>query len=119
MRAKIMETRIVEELREITGNPHLFARDVMEWNASRSAVRLSVKPDEVMIECPKAGVWAAVTKRAAEVCSRCGCTQDRACEGGCYWIETREGEPKVCSACFHGTPDMFAGGLLDLVDGAR
>lgn len=27
-------------------------------------------------------------------CRRCGCTDDRACPGGCYWVE-----PNLCSAC--------------------
>lgn len=27
-------------------------------------------------------------------CRHCGCTDDRACEGGCYWVE-----PDLCSAC--------------------
>lgn len=28
------------------------------------------------------------------VCRRCGCTQERACRGGCCWIG-----PRLCSAC--------------------
>jgi len=27
-------------------------------------------------------------------CRVCGCTQNRACPGGCYWVE-----PDLCSAC--------------------
>lgn len=27
-------------------------------------------------------------------CRQCGCTDDRACEGGCYWVEE-----DLCSAC--------------------
>lgn len=27
-------------------------------------------------------------------CSKCGCTEDRACFGGCFWIG-----PRLCSAC--------------------
>lgn len=27
-------------------------------------------------------------------CRECGCTDDYACEGGCYWVE-----PDLCSAC--------------------
>lgn len=30
------------------------------------------------------------------ICVGCGCTDDRACEGGCAWIETR---PPLCSTC--------------------
>lgn len=28
------------------------------------------------------------------VCRVCGCTQDNACPGGCYWVE-----PDLCSKC--------------------
>jgi hypothetical protein len=36
------------------------------------------------------------------ICWQCGCTDDHACEGGCYWIE-----PDLCSACAKtdGVPD--------------
>ncbi len=27
-------------------------------------------------------------------CRTCGCTDERACEGGCFWVE-----PDLCSAC--------------------
>lgn len=29
------------------------------------------------------------------VCRVCGCTDGRACPGGCYWVE-----PDLCSACY-------------------
>lgn len=28
------------------------------------------------------------------ICRKCGCTDERACDGGCHWIE-----PDLCSAC--------------------
>lgn len=31
-------------------------------------------------------------------CRVCGCTEDRACPGGCWWVEDPEGED-LCSAC--------------------
>ena len=31
---------------------------------------------------------------AAPRCRSCGCTDARACPGGCYWVE-----PDLCSAC--------------------
>lgn len=31
-------------------------------------------------------------------CSRCGCTQNVACEGGCYWVPNRQ-MIDLCSAC--------------------
>jgi len=33
-------------------------------------------------------------KRPPRRCRICGCTQERACEGGCYWVA-----PDLCSAC--------------------
>ncbi len=30
------------------------------------------------------------------VCRVCGCTDDAACEGGCYWVDETE---TLCSAC--------------------
>ena len=32
--------------------------------------------------------------RRAGVCRVCGCTDDRACDGGCWWVQ-----PDLCSAC--------------------
>jgi hypothetical protein len=29
-------------------------------------------------------------------CSKCGCTDDNACEGGCSWVDP---EHTLCSAC--------------------
>lgn len=29
-----------------------------------------------------------------QACRVCGCTQNNACEGGCYWVE-----PDLCSEC--------------------
>jgi len=34
-------------------------------------------------------------------CLRCGCTEDRACPGGCSWVEPAD----VCTACL--TPDEY------------
>jgi len=32
---------------------------------------------------------------ATQRCRICGCNHDRACQGGCYWVEE-----DLCSACF-------------------
>lgn len=34
-------------------------------------------------------------KKTARACIRCGCTQDRACVGGCSWVIYTN----VCTAC--------------------
>ena len=43
-------------------------------------------------------------------CARCGCTERKACEGGCYWIEVRfsavaadVARLNLCSACVDKT----------------
>lgn len=43
----------------------------------------------------------AVSLRALpeRFCRVCGCTDDAACEGGCYWVE-----PDLCSACVARVP---------------
>lgn len=47
------------------------------------------------------------------VCRVCGCSQFRACPGGCYWVED-----DLCSACVGkepaGHPKAFAGDGPDL-----
>lgn len=32
-------------------------------------------------------------------CRVCGCTDDRACAGGCVWVEDPEELGDLCSAC--------------------
>ncbi len=32
-------------------------------------------------------------------CRACGCTEERACDGGCSWIPRGPAEPPLCSAC--------------------
>lgn len=35
-------------------------------------------------------------------CIGCGCTDEEACEGGCYWIAKSPGDlAGACSACMH------------------
>jgi len=36
----------------------------------------------------------AARRRGVDYCRECGCTDDRACEGGCHWVE-----PDLCSQC--------------------
>jgi hypothetical protein len=32
-------------------------------------------------------------------CRICGCTDDQACLGGCWWVEDPRGIGPVCSSC--------------------
>jgi hypothetical protein len=40
------------------------------------------------------GVVGAMSSSSPRSCAVCGCTDDRACEGGCHWVG-----PNLCSAC--------------------
>lgn len=44
--------------------------------------------------------WAARMNPLAGVrqCRKCGCTDDRACPGGCWWVPDPDGGD-LCSAC--------------------
>jgi len=35
-------------------------------------------------------------------CRGCGCTESRACPGGCYWVEDPKHLGDLCSACVPG-----------------
>jgi hypothetical protein len=37
---------------------------------------------------------AAAAQEGPRQCRRCGCTDDRACSGGCYWVSA-----DLCSRC--------------------
>jgi hypothetical protein len=41
---------------------------------------------------------AAAVEDYVARCARCGCTEDRACQGGCHWIPNTQ-LIKLCSAC--------------------
>lgn len=43
-------------------------------------------------------------------CIGCGCTEERACLGGCSWISVN---PPKCSACFDADGEPFAVGDRD------
>jgi hypothetical protein len=48
---------------------------------------------------------------AAVMCVGCGCTDDRACVGGCSWVRD---EPPICSVCWAEFEPIFAHGPLPL-----
>ena len=41
------------------------------------------------------------------VCRECGCTDQVACPGGCYWIE-----PDLCSRCVHQSIETATSAIL-------
>ena len=49
----------------------------------------------------------ATPAAGAQVCRDCGCTDEKACEGGCTWVE-----PDLCSACKQIGHDSGLSGLV-------
>lgn len=72
--------------------------------------------------CSAYCVTAALAQAAEELgqddvdrCVRCGCTQERACHGGCMWVPTATGIP-LCSGCA-SVDEISAGvGILHAVE---
>ena len=70
----------------------------------RGAVRLGVMtpaidlerygPTSAMSEAELVRGYSATPRRADVRCRVCGCSDFRACPGGCWWVE-----PDLCSAC--------------------
>lgn len=57
---------------------------------------------------PRAAMAAAATPVAQDDearCVKCGCTEDTACKGGCYWVPNEQ-QVDLCSAC--ATPQQLA-----------
>jgi hypothetical protein len=52
--------------------------------------------------CPKHWPKKLRAARSPDACCVCGCTDDRACAGGCFWIV-----PRLCPECF----DFAAAGI--------
>lgn len=42
-------------------------------------------------ECEAVRIWS---RKPSAACRECGCTDDCACPGGCWWVE-----PDLCSTC--------------------
>jgi len=58
--------------------------------------RVDVKASEidVRVEPYMKTIEEIVHPAEEQKCRVCGCTQERACPGGCYWVE-----PTLCSTC--------------------
>jgi len=46
------------------------------------------------------------------ICKRCGCTDDKACPGGCCWVQ-----PGICSQCVTKDATLDIHGFAKLLDG--
>lgn len=60
----------------------------------RCAVLLMDAPLKQALPPLVAGYMAEDKRLSQMSCRVCGCTEQRACVGGCYWIK-----PNLCSAC--------------------
>jgi hypothetical protein len=54
---------------------------------------------------PTVPVVELVVDDEVAACRVCGCTDDEACEGGCWWVEDPQGLGDLCSACTHDDED--------------
>jgi hypothetical protein len=61
--------------------------------------------DQLAAITPAAPAPGAVVEDDVAHCHRCGCTDDRACEGGCYWVPNPQ-MVDLCSAC--ASPEQLA-----------
>lgn len=81
-----------------------FARGLFAPGGRTPALRRRSRPPVHQREVNEAPAAPAPSRPPEEplfdvaACVVCGCTDDRACEGGCYWVDV--GDPvDVCSAC--------------------
>ncbi|MEV7123819.1 DUF6919 domain-containing protein [Kitasatospora griseola] len=85
------------------------------------AVAAAGRAWQVSLIAPRSGPTRAVTGALFEAfadpaqarCVRCGCTEDDACQGGCWWVPGAAMED-VCSAC---APDHFEEMAAGIGDG--
>lgn len=61
----------------------------MEPKKSKKPAKNKVPPDEIV----------EATSHRAGTCRVCGCTNVKACPGGCHWVE-----PDLCSKCAEKMP---------------
>lgn len=117
MRTEEEAKRLVESLlplQEDNSDPYVFpcprcGHDQMDHNPVRNALSRRAK----VYICDKCGMDEAMRDMAEmpplpftqwgmvlgfeeneQTCRICGCTQNNACEGGCYWVEDH-----LCSQC--------------------
>jgi len=75
----------------VCGRQFLRNTDPSTWH--RPGCELIVAIDKARAVYGQAP-WPAVNGRKTRTCRVCGCTDDHACPGGCYWVEL-----DLCSAC--------------------
>ena len=63
--------------------------------------------DQLAAIAPETTAVATVVEDDVARCQRCGCTEDRACDGGCYWVPNPQ-LIDLCSACAEPQELAFA-----------
>ncbi len=51
---------------------------------------------EVSVDITKTPPLLHMRRKFPRECVKCGCTDERACDGGCFWVSL---DPPVCSRC--------------------
>ena len=71
---------------------------------------MMIAPEEVLAlvadACRMGRAFAYATMRGQPACRVCGCTQDRACDGGCSWVDD-----DLCSSCAVESVEITDAGL--------
>ena len=65
-----------------------------EVPARVSKIDMKASEIDVRVEPFMKTIEKKMTPADEQKCRACGCTQERACPGGCYWVE-----PDLCSTC--------------------
>ena len=65
MSMRDLERQLIEEVRELTGRKKLRLKDLLEWSTSENVVRGNAAEGEVVVHCPKIGVWACVPEEVS------------------------------------------------------
>jgi hypothetical protein len=63
-----------------------------ESASTRRSVVIPLRGDVLAVRADHDGLAKVETLEG--ICRKCGCTEDRACDGGCYWVAQ-----DLCSAC--------------------
>ena len=87
MKRGILGSDITKAMKEYEVDPVFVA----EMVNGRLCLTLA---DETSFEDLGVDLWDNGVPLEEPTCRECGCTDDHACEGGCYWVE--EG---LCSNC--------------------
>lgn len=83
----ILGSDIVKAMKEHEVDPVFIAEEVGE------SLVLTLAPDDCFLDFGQ-DLWDNGVPLEECTCRVCGCTDDRACPGGCYWVEE-----DLCSEC--------------------